>query len=72
MGKTSQRKHQAFQEGIEDGRKGLPVRYNVRHRFSEHYMNGYRKGQSFKDAKKRKPGMGIRFVFWVIKKLGVD
>lgn len=43
MSRTSQRKFSIYQEGLDDGLIGRPVKW-VRHPKLEHYMAGYREG----------------------------
>lgn len=44
MSKTSQRKFSAYQEGLDDGLTGKPVKW-ARHPKLEHYMAGYNEGK---------------------------
>ena len=58
MSRTSQKKFSAYQEGLDDGLCGRPIKW-IRHPRLEHYLAGYGEG---KKAARPQPPRDMTFV----------
>ena len=67
MSKTSQRKRQAYEEGLRHGVIGGGIAYS-RHPFMEHYRRGYVDGVRRSAAKRERKRLAARLLIWLAGK----